>query len=319
MISFIVIGRNEGWKLTKCLKSIYNFIKINHLKEHEIIYVDSKSTDDSIERAGQFEGIKIFQITGECNAAIARNIGAKEASGDIYWFIDGDMELLPDFYKSAFDEKGNLVYDFISGGLINYIYDRDWKLINVKKYEKNSENDEYIYYAGGFFIIKRNLWNQAGGMKTKYKSSQDWDLSLRLSKMGFPLLRKKEIIAIHHTIPYLSKFRKWKLFISLSPFYISVLFRDHFFNMYFYKLLLSSAYSSIILIFCLVFFVIFGYFWILLLYLIIFIFKVIRRYDNSLFSIFGNVIHLLLKDIGQILSFFLFFPKEKKFSYTKIN
>ena len=50
MISFIVIGRNEGWKLTKCFESIYDTINYNKLINYEIIYVDSASTDDSIDR-----------------------------------------------------------------------------------------------------------------------------------------------------------------------------------------------------------------------------------------------------------------------------
>jgi glycosyltransferase involved in cell wall biosynthesis len=80
MISFIIIGRNEGWKLTKCLQSVFETIAYNKLKNAEVIYVDSKSTDDSIERAKAFDKVKVLLITGECNAAIASNIGAKEAN-----------------------------------------------------------------------------------------------------------------------------------------------------------------------------------------------------------------------------------------------
>src|ERR1035438_5026457 len=83
MISFIVIGRNEGLKLTKCFESIFKTIHANHLNNYEVIYVDSNSTDSSIDTAKNYNINKIFKITGKCNAAIGRNVGATESKGDI--------------------------------------------------------------------------------------------------------------------------------------------------------------------------------------------------------------------------------------------
>jgi len=40
MISFIVIGKNEGWKLTKCFESIFNTVAYNQVMNYELIYVD---------------------------------------------------------------------------------------------------------------------------------------------------------------------------------------------------------------------------------------------------------------------------------------
>lgn len=93
MISFIIIGRNEGWRLEKCFTSVFKTIKKDNIESFEVIYVDSKSTDNSVNVAKSYEEIKVFQIVGVCNAAIARNVGAKEAKGDILFFIDGDMEI----------------------------------------------------------------------------------------------------------------------------------------------------------------------------------------------------------------------------------
>ncbi len=59
-ISFIIIGRNEGWKLTKCLESVMRAIKFNRLSNYEVFYVDSKSTDDSIHRAKRFKTQRCF-------------------------------------------------------------------------------------------------------------------------------------------------------------------------------------------------------------------------------------------------------------------
>ena len=63
MISFIIIGKNEGWRLEKCLQSIVSIVKQDKIVDYEIIYVDSRSTDDSIELAKQY-GAKAFLIKG---------------------------------------------------------------------------------------------------------------------------------------------------------------------------------------------------------------------------------------------------------------
>jgi glycosyltransferase involved in cell wall biosynthesis len=148
MVSFIVIGKNEGWKLTKCLNSIYETIEYNNLQEAEIFYIDSKSTDDSIRRVKKFDSIRIFEITGECNAAIARNIGAKEANGDILFFIDGDMEINKEFLDCALS-NGDLKYDYVTGHLYDYLYDYDEQFLGVdpRTYKENLPNKkQYLVF-----------------------------------------------------------------------------------------------------------------------------------------------------------------------------
>ena len=45
MISVVVIGRNEAARIGACLESIRSSLGV---LSHEIIYVDSRSTDDSV-------------------------------------------------------------------------------------------------------------------------------------------------------------------------------------------------------------------------------------------------------------------------------
>jgi len=50
-LSFIIIGKNEGWKLSLCFDSVNRCIENNSILNYEIIYVDSQSADNSIEIA----------------------------------------------------------------------------------------------------------------------------------------------------------------------------------------------------------------------------------------------------------------------------
>ena len=207
LVSFIVIGRNEGWKLRKCLQSIFGFVSKYSDKFFEIIYVDSKSTDNSIEIAKSFQIIKIFKITGEANAAIARNIGAKEAKGERLFFIDGDMELNEGFLEKYLYDN---TYDYFTGQVYDVLYDDNWNKIGEKFHYRKIYNPTHINSTGGIFVIDKSLWDSVGGMKTKYKRSQDLDLSLRLARNNKRVLRFPDLICLHHTIPHTNKKRMWR-------------------------------------------------------------------------------------------------------------
>ena len=88
LLSFIVIGRNEGSKLDRCFKSIVNFCDTNNFN-NEIIYVDSQSIDNTEDVLHNWGNIKFLVLDGLCNAARARNLGANCAKGDVFCFPNG--------------------------------------------------------------------------------------------------------------------------------------------------------------------------------------------------------------------------------------
>lgn len=320
MISFIIIGRNEGWKLTKCFKSVFKAIEHNKLKDYEVIYVDSKSTDNSIERAKQFPNIRIFQITGDCNAAIGRNIGAKEAQGDIFFFIDGDMEINLNFLKKYLVNQKN--YPCITGQVVDYIHNQNWNFLKTSYHNKRISSQRKVNSTGGVFIIKTNLWKLSGGMRTKYKRGQDLDFSLSLSKKGYRILRIPDVICIHHTISHSDENRMWQNIANLNVFYNkSVLFRDHFLNKYLYKSLLRKEYTMLIM-FLSALLAIFIHPAYLIVY---FIAILLRSASNTKKSFkvnriyfFKRLAYYIIKDFLVIMMFFIFFPKNKKIRYKEL-
>jgi len=104
MISFIAIGKNIGQILDKCLLSIEHFCRNNNINNYEIIYVDSNSCDNSVKIA--LSHTNLIKVIKEApNAAKARNAGFTMSTGDILFFIDGDMTLESDFYSAVFDNN----------------------------------------------------------------------------------------------------------------------------------------------------------------------------------------------------------------------
>jgi glycosyltransferase involved in cell wall biosynthesis len=312
MISFIIIGRNEGWKLTKCLQSVYKTIKENSLSAYEVIYVDSKSSDDSIERVKRFEETKVFQLTEDFNAAIARNIGAGESVGEVLFFIDGDMELIPEFLPLVYSDENGLIQDFVSGNWVNYFYNQKGDFISKENYQ-NTKQDSIESVTGGLFLIKKEVWEKAGGMNPVFKKSQDIDLGLRLAKNGTFLRRKKEIAAKHHTIAYLNKNRMWKDLFSFNHLYgRSLLYRRHLFNKQSYSRLLRNDYTLLLLIVVSLLAAFMHSVIIFILYILAILFR--GKFKLNRFA------YLIIRDLTVLFGFFFFWPNNgKNTQYIKIN
>ncbi|MGK9369477.1 glycosyltransferase family 2 protein [Melioribacter sp. Ez-97] len=316
MISFIVIGRNEGWKITKCFESIFKTIEYNNLKGYEVIYVDSNSTDDSIERVKKFQRVRIFKLTGDINAAIGRNVGAYESKGGVLFFIDGDMEIQSDFLKKVYNEESGLKYDFVSGQFCNYYYDYSGKLLNTENYHQVLVNDNIEFTTGGLFLIKRDLWLKVGGMRKKLRKNEDIDFAIRLANLGIYLIRKKELMAIHHTISYSDVKRTWKMLFDGNELYRSVLMRDNFLNKFQWKYFVRTNYTSILLIIIVLFMLLIKNLSILLLYLTAILLramiKKVPKINRKFLYRTNLVIYFLIRDILTWFAFLFFYPKEKK-------
>ena len=318
MLSFILIGKNEEKTIELTIKSIYIYLDFNNIIEYEIIYVDSKSTDKSISIVQKYNEISIFEITGDINAAIARNIGAKEAKGDVFIFLDGDMEIQKEFHRKVFDKDNRLLYPFISGQLKNIFYNEKWERIDENYLFPNLKEDTYFSTTGGYFLITKDLWFSMCGMQTRFKRAEDLDLGLRIANTGTLLLRKTNLFVKHHTIDYQNKARMWKMLFNGSFLYsTSLLYREHIFNKYNYKGLMRKEYSFIVLIVS-ISLLVYSPFILLFYLLIIGLRSKLQGTVKGNSNFLDRFLFLLLKDLMTFIGFFTFFPKNKKLIYKKV-
>lgn len=331
MISIIVIGYNEGWRLAKCMNSISAIIqKHPHLK-FEVIYVDSQSNDDSVERAKTIVDLQnIYIVTGEKNAAISRNIGARESSGNILFFVDGDMELNVDFLNHAINEDGNLYYDVLTGHLDDYLYNYQDEFLGKtpRTYSKTIPNKvELLHSNGGIFIIKKAIWEKLNGMNSKFKVNEDIDLSIRLKKIGYKIFRLPYLITNHHTIDYRNEKRMWKNLKQGYGLYPGLLFREHLFNYSFILKMMRTQYTALFLPVLLVSLLINTTLFITMIgaFILIMSFRVIAHtqkgniMENKIKYFFERFLLQLFLDISFWLGFLCYYPQSKKEEYTTVQ
>ena len=145
-ISVIIPVHNTEKYLKECLDSVVN----QTLKDIEIICIDDGSTDGSFQILNEYAEtdcrIKVIKKSNE-GAALARNFGLQQASGEFIAFMDSD-----DFYpnNTTLDRLYNLALEkdvkICGGSVAKLMPDGTYMLAADMEKEYTFESDGYIDY-----------------------------------------------------------------------------------------------------------------------------------------------------------------------------
>lgn len=317
MISFIVIGRNEQEHIARCLDSILFVTNSDCVKSYEIIYVDSNSSDNSLNILASYPYISVYQISGKCNAAAGRTVGAQHATGDVLFFIDADMELLPGFISSVTDHGLNLKYDLVRGNLRNIFnyrsHDYHTTLFNTNKLKSFDK----LVFPAGMFMIKREVWNVVNGFRTRYVICEEMDMGLRLVRKGIWTTYINIIMANHYTIDHNNTTIKMQELIAGKLSYRGVLYRNHLFSTHMYKFMASVDYTAILLVLCVTFALV--DIRLLIVYPIAVFLRVLYQKLYLPSHVLIRMLYYALRDICILSSFIGFYPKNFNIVYKRIQ
>jgi len=119
MISIITTCRNRLYYLRQTLSSM---LIQNTPLEYEVVLVDYNDPENSFsfglqeaERCNfkNFKSVRVLENTIKWNCSHTRNIGARVASGDYYFFVDSDMIIYPNviqyLYKRIKEDSFDLL------------------------------------------------------------------------------------------------------------------------------------------------------------------------------------------------------------------
>lgn len=180
LVSIVVIGRNEGERLVRCLESIAAIAPGPF--RTETIYVDSASTDGSPARAAAL-GARVIEIRPlrPC-AAVGRNAGWEAAQGEFILFLDGDTILHPAFIERALQEMNEPATAVVWGhrrelapgqSLYVRVLDLDWI------YPAGPSE-----FCGGDALMRRAVLEQVGGFDEQLIAGEEPDLCRRMRAHG---------------------------------------------------------------------------------------------------------------------------------------
>lgn len=182
-LSVVVIGRNEGARLLRCLDSVRRAAW--GASSYELIYVDSASRDDSVlqaRRAGA--STLVLEDPSPC-AAKARNLGWRQARGRFVLFLDGDTELHPDF-------PGKALAVMADPGLCAVWGHRRESRPEQSVYTRVLDLD-WVYapgrteYFGGDVLVRRAALEGVEGFDPTLKAGEEPELCARLRAAGWQI------------------------------------------------------------------------------------------------------------------------------------
>jgi GT2 family glycosyltransferase len=193
-IGIVVIGRNEGTRLVRCLASLPVGVPC--------VYVDSESSDDSVAVAEK-AGADVVRLTAppKHSAARARNAGIdwlRENHPEVRYvmLLDGDCTLSSGWLTEAADTLsrdcsvalvfGRLRERFPQRSIFNALCDDEW----------NHPVGE-AYQAGGIFCSRIDALTQANGFREEMIAGEDPELAVRLRLAGWQLCCVDAEMAVH--------------------------------------------------------------------------------------------------------------------------
>ncbi|MFN0244248.1 MAG: glycosyltransferase [Planctomycetota bacterium] len=180
-VAVVVIGRNEGARLARCLDSIGAARFPANLME--IVYVDSASTDDSCALA-RARGARVISVTpSRPSAACGRNAGWRATDAEYVLFLDGDTILHPDFLAHALDAMRDRRCAIVWGhrreiapesSIYNRVLDLDWI------YPPGPSE-----FCGGDALMRRAVLAEVGGFDAELIAGEEPELCHRIRQRGY--------------------------------------------------------------------------------------------------------------------------------------
>jgi glycosyltransferase involved in cell wall biosynthesis len=205
-LSVVVIGRNEGERLRRCIDTLVKQTK-------QIVYVDSASTDGSVQMA-RSRGVHVVDLdmTRAFSAARARNEGFTVMRGDFpdaefVQFVDGDCDVDSGWLsagcrllESRLDVAavfGTLNERNPEASVYNYHAHMTW----------NPPEEGEVQYFGGNVMVRVAALDAVKGFREDVIDSEDHELAIRLRANGGKVWYLKRPMALHDLAIF--AFGKW--------------------------------------------------------------------------------------------------------------
>lgn len=203
-IAVIAIGRNEGQRLRRCLESVVN-------RGYHVIYVDSGSTDGSVELATSLGAqVVTLDMSIPFSAARARNAGVEHLGQssliEFVQFVDGDCEIVAGWLDTA---KQELETRF------------DVAVVCGRRRERHPEHSIYNRLAdiewntpvgealscGGDAMMRLSAFREAGGFDPSIVAGEEPELCQRLRERGHRIVRIDAEMTLHDSA--ITHFSQW--------------------------------------------------------------------------------------------------------------
>lgn len=202
MLTVVLIGRNEEQFIGGAIESVLK--AKSRIPSLEVIFVDSASTDRSVEVAQKYP-IRILQLKPDWPRCVAagRYIGYLHSHGKYIFFQDGDSNVEADWLAQAVEfMESHSNYGAIAGVLDEEYVDAEGKhhggVPNVFQQDLSKDVCD-VKHLGGIAFYRRKAMEEVGPVNPHLPTAEDHELCMRIRNAGYKLARIRGLMAVKFT------------------------------------------------------------------------------------------------------------------------
>jgi len=187
--SIVVIARNEEKAIRASLESLLAAFRD---RSHELIFVDSASTDGTVAIVSQFPAQVIrLAPTGPMRPSIGRHVGLQHACGKWILFVDGDSIVNEPWVREVeqtFEAHPDL--GGVAGDIDHVVVDEHGhELDRYKQWCPEADYHAAEFLAGCVSAYTRKALVECGGFNPFLRACEEAELGARLRRSGYRMVR----------------------------------------------------------------------------------------------------------------------------------
>ncbi len=197
-ISVIIPVYNDVQNLGLCL----NAFSTSTLKPDEIIVVDDHSSDGSGQEAEKSAGVSVIRVPdGNHGPAHARNLGVRNSSGELLFFIDSDVRIHSDTIEkmaaafAAHPDISALFGSYDDAPFHRGLVSRFKNLLH--HYVHQNSNEATSTFWTGCGGVKKAVFESLHGFDENFRAIEDIEFGARLRERGFKIMLCKHVLVTH--------------------------------------------------------------------------------------------------------------------------
>jgi glycosyltransferase involved in cell wall biosynthesis len=199
MISVIIPSYNSEKTIKQCIDSL---LGQSYRGGYEIILVDSSVDNTPQIVTTNYPKIKFIHLGKKTDPGTARNIGIREAKGDLIAFIDADCRAAPEWLEKIESAHGS-PYNVIGGVVKNGSGEDDlvaWAgyIAEFREFLPEQPKRDMTHIPTCNISYKRKVFLDYGLFQGEYYPQEDLFFNYNLCKNGERILLDPSIQVYHH-------------------------------------------------------------------------------------------------------------------------
>ena len=199
-ISVVMPAYKAEHLLPRVLPPLIDMLNTDQVQE--VLVVDDQSPDDTAALAREM-GATVLTTPVNGGPGAARNLAAKQAKGDVLWFVDSDVIAWPDgpehIRRAMSEDNVGAVFGSYDDAPDGQAWFSRYKNLLHRYHHQRARREARTFWAG-CGAIRRDVFNEVGGFDVKtyeVPSIEDIELGYRIAETGRRILVEPQLQGKH--------------------------------------------------------------------------------------------------------------------------